>query len=46
LDCPPDAQDVPSEADAGADVPGLGASYKSVASADKSHDAASERLWV
>ena len=46
LDCPPDAQDVPRGADAGADVPGLGTSGKNSIRPDTALCTDPGRVWV
>jgi hypothetical protein len=46
LDCPPDAQDVPRGADAGADVPGLGTSGKNSIRPDTARCTGPGRVWV
>ena len=46
LDCPADAQDIPSEADAAAEVAVLGTSSKKFATANAAEDAGSARVWA
>jgi hypothetical protein len=46
LDCPADAQDIPSEADAAAEVAVLGTSSKKFATANAADGAGSARVWA